>query len=74
MTANGDFLDEINTQDEANVAMDMLYKRLKKFSINLNNIVSNQSILLMFFLFQKNKVNNIVIDDCLSSKIGRVVG
>jgi hypothetical protein len=38
MTANGDFLDEINTQDEANVAMDMLYKRLKKFSINLNNI------------------------------------
>lgn len=50
ITASGDFLEEINTQSEANQAMDLIFHRLKKFGINLDyiEIIPESSLLRLY--------------------------
>lgn len=50
ITINGDFINEINTSEEANSAMDLFFKRMKSFVTDLKNIeVIPESTLLRLY-------------------------
>lgn len=75
ITTNGDFLDEINTQKEAIDAMNLLFERIKKYKINLENIeiIPESGLLRLYnrgkrkFFFDLIKLSSISDKENISS-------